>query len=97
MPNGSGPMPFAIDTRARGWTQSRPMSFFGMPRGDRYYLLALIATAFVAFLPWSRATHVGVLPVFAWIMAGLMVVAPLVALLRLLGDRGRRRAGRGRG
>ena len=71
------------------------MSFFSMPRGDRYYLLTLIAIAVVAFLPWSRATQVGVLPLFAWIMAGLMVFAPLVALLRLVLGADRR-TGRGR-
>jgi hypothetical protein len=59
-----------------------------MPRGDRWYLTALIAIAVVAFLPWSRVTHVGVLPLFAWLMAGLMVLAPIVALVRLLREGG---------
>jgi hypothetical protein len=45
-----------------------------MPRGDRWYLAALVLVGVVAFLPWSRATQVGVLPLFAWLMAGLMVV-----------------------
>lgn len=61
-----------------------PSPFFPMPRGDRWYLAALIAIAIVAFLPWSRATAVGVLPVFGWMMAALMVLAPLIALGRLL-------------
>lgn len=55
-----------------------------MPRGDRWYLAVLVAIAVAAFLPWSRMTHVGVLPVFAWMMAGLMICAPVVALVRLL-------------
>lgn len=61
-----------------------------MPAGDRWYLLAIVAVAVIAFLPWSRHTHVGPLPVFAWLMAGLMVFAPLVALLRLLWAPGHR-------
>ena len=55
-----------------------------MSRGDRWYLVALVAIAVVAFLPWSRATPLGVLPVFGWMMAGLMVLAPVIALVRLL-------------
>jgi hypothetical protein len=58
-----------------------------MPRGDRWYLAALVLVAVIAFLPVSRATQVGPLPLFGWLMAGLMVVAPLVALVRLLSDR----------
>lgn len=60
-----------------------------MPVGDRWYIGAVIAVAVVAFLPWSRQTHVGPLPVFAWLMAGLMVFAPLVALVRILREPGR--------
>lgn len=60
-----------------------PSSFFPMPRGDRWYLAALVAIAVVAFLPWSRGTPLGVLPVFGWIMAALMVLAPVIALVRL--------------
>jgi len=60
-----------------------PRAFLPMPRGDRWYLGALVAVAVVAFLPWSRATVIGSLPVFAWLMAALMVLSPVVALLRL--------------
>jgi hypothetical protein len=67
-----------------------------MPRGDRWYLAALVLVGVVAFLPWSRATQVGVLPLFAWLMAGLMVVAPLVALVRLLSERPSQTGGDGR-
>lgn len=59
-------------------------AFFPLPAGDRWYLLALVAIATFAFLPWSRATEVGGLPVFGWLMAALMVLAPAVALVRLL-------------
>jgi hypothetical protein len=61
-----------------------------MPRGDRWYLASLVVVAVVAFLPWSRATQVGPLPLFAWVMAGLMVAAPLVALVRLAAERSNR-------
>jgi hypothetical protein len=72
-----------------------PVPFFPMPRGDRWYLASLVVVAVVAFLPVSRGTHVGPLPLFAWLMAGLMVAAPLVALARLLAERpGRDRARR---
>jgi phosphoglycerol transferase MdoB-like AlkP superfamily enzyme len=58
--------------------------FFPVSRGDRWYLALLIALAVVAFLPWSRATAVGTLPLFGWLMVALMVLAPAVALVRLL-------------
>jgi hypothetical protein len=64
-----------------------------MPRGDRWYLAGLVLVAVIAFLPASRATQVGPLPLFGWLMAGLMVAAPLVALVRLLTDRASRADG----
>jgi hypothetical protein len=66
------------------------VAFFRMPAGDRLYLAAIITVAVIAFLPWSRHTQAGPLPVFAWLMAGLMVFAPLVALVRILREPGRR-------
>lgn len=65
--------------------------FFPVPRGDRWYLALLVAIAVVAFLPWSRNTPVGSLPVFGWLMVVLMVLAPAVALVRLLLADARRR------
>ena len=64
-------------------------AFFPVPAGDRWYLALLVALAIIAFLPWSRETMAGSLPVFGWLMVTLMVMAPLVALVRLLvsGDR----------
>jgi len=58
--------------------------FFPLPRGDRWYLALLVAIAVVAFLPWSRNTAAGSLPVFGWLMVALMVLAPAIALVRLL-------------
>jgi apolipoprotein N-acyltransferase len=65
-----------------------------MPRGDRWYLAVLIAAAVIAFLPWTRATHVGGLSLFGWMMAGLMVLSPAIALVRIFlapDERARRR------
>ena len=59
-------------------------SFFPMRRGDRWYLLTLILVAIIAFLPWSRATRAGGLPIFAWLMVALMILAPSIALVRIL-------------
>lgn len=65
-------------------------AFFPLPRGDCWYLAFLIGVAAAAFLPWSRQTMAGSLPVFAWLMVALMVLAPTVALVRLIAA-GRRR------
>ncbi len=56
-------------------------NFFPMPRGDRWYLLAILLFAVV--LPWSHRIQVAGMALFGWLMAALMVVAPVVALLRL--------------
>jgi len=50
----------------------------------------LVAMAALAFTPWSRATELGGLPLFAWFMTALMVLAPAIALVRLIGHRGPR-------
>ena len=62
--------------------------FFPLPAGDRWYLSVLVATAALAFSPWSRATELGGLPLFAWFMTALMVLAPAIALVRSIGRRG---------
>ena len=58
-------------------------NFFPLPRGDRWYMLAVLLFAVVSFLPWSHRVEVGGMALFGWMMAGLMVLAPAVALLRL--------------
>ena len=65
----------------------RAPSFFSLPSGDGWYLTALVAIAALAFTPWSRATEVGGLPLFAWFMTALMVLAPAIALVRLIDRR----------
>jgi hypothetical protein len=61
--------------------------FFRMPRGDRWYLATLALISVIAFLPWSRATEVGGLPLFTWFMTALMVLSPAIALVRLVTSR----------
>ncbi len=63
--------------------------FFAMSRGDRAYLAALLLFAALAFLPWTRDVSLAGLALFGWLMAALMVAAPLVALLRLMAWRKR--------
>ena len=63
--------------------RERESNFFPMPRGDRWYILAILVFAVVSFLPWSHSIEVAGMALFGWLMAALMVVAPVVALLRL--------------
>jgi len=63
--------------------------FFPLPPGDRWYVAILMTVAVIAFTPWSRTTECAGLPVFAWLMAALMVLAPVVALARLMVGRSR--------
>ena len=58
-------------------------NFFPMPRGNRWYILTILVFAIVSFLPWSHRIEVAGMALFGWLMAALMVVAPVVALLRL--------------
>lgn len=68
--------------------------FFTMSQGDRAYLAAMLLFAALAFLPWTRGVRIAGLALFGWLMAALMVVAPLVALLRLVaGRRGKSHGG----
>lgn len=58
--------------------------FYRLPKGDLIYLAALLALAAAALLPdWGERTYFGV-HVLAWWMAGLMLLSPIVALVRLL-------------
>ena len=58
-------------------------NFFPLPRGDRWYIVALLVFAAVSFLPWSHTIDVAGMALFGWLMAGLMVLAPVVALFWL--------------
>lgn len=59
-------------------------NFFPMPRGDRWYLIAIIVFSFISFLPWSQGIHVAGMALFGWLMAALMVLSPTIALIRLI-------------
>ena len=63
--------------------------YFHMPRGDRWYLVALILFSVIAFLPWWREMYVAGMSVFGWLMAILMVFSPTVALLLFRWERKR--------
>jgi hypothetical protein len=59
-------------------------NFFPMSRGDLLFLGLLGTFSVVSFLPWSRSLSWGGMAMQGWMMALLMVVAPTLALLRLL-------------
>jgi len=61
--------------------------FFPLSRGDALYLVGLIVFAGVAFMPWTREVQLAGVALIGWLMAGLMVVAPVVALIRVARER----------
>jgi hypothetical protein len=65
--------------------------FFPLESADRWTLAVLVVYAVVAFLPWWRTVEVGGMALFGWLMAGLMVLSPVLALVRLWARRGGRR------
>ena len=58
--------------------------FFSMPSGDRWFLLAIITFAIIAFLPWMQEIQISGMALFGWLMAALMILSPAIALIRLL-------------
>lgn len=71
--------------------------FFPMSRGDLAFLVLILAWAVVGLLPWAREAELGGVALLGWLMAGLMVLSPAVALGRILLARRRRRRDRGAG
>lgn len=61
--------------------------FFIMPRGDRWYLLAILLFAALAFLPWAKHIHISGMALFGWLMAALMIFSPALALVLLWRER----------
>ncbi len=61
--------------------------FRPLARGDRVYLIVVIAFAVLAFLPWSRELQLGPMALLGWLMAALMVLSPVIALTRLRAQR----------
>jgi hypothetical protein len=62
-------------------------NFFPMPSGDRWFLLAIILFSAIAFLPWMQKIQVSGMALFGWMMAALMILAPAIALIRLIRQR----------
>jgi hypothetical protein len=76
---------------ARAGEGERLSGFFPLESADRWTLAVLVVYAVVAFLPWWRTVEVGGMALFGWLMAGLMVLSPVLALVRLWARRGGRR------
>ena len=61
--------------------------FFPLSPGDIAYVVAVLAIAVVAFLPWARDVSWAGVALLGWLMAGLMVAAPVIALVRIVSER----------
>ena len=61
-------------------------NFFSMSHGDLGFIAALLALAFVAFLPVVREAEWAGMSMLGWTMAGLMVLSPVIALVRLMSE-----------
>ena len=57
--------------------------FFPMRRSEKIVLPFLITFAAISFLPVWRTIEVGGMAVFGWLMAILMLIAPVLTLLAL--------------
>ena len=55
--------------------------FFPMRKGEALLLVFLIVMAVISFLPMWRTIEIGGMAVFGWLLAALMITAPLLALL----------------
>jgi hypothetical protein len=58
--------------------------FFPMGKGEARMLVFLIVMAVISFLPMWRTMEVGGMAVFGWLLAALMITAPLLALFVFL-------------
>lgn len=59
-----------------------------MPRGDKVLLAVLLAASFLPFLlPGLRTAKFAGVALFGWWLAALMVLAPVLALIKLLLER----------
>lgn len=62
-------------------------NFFPMPRGDRWFLLTIIAFSIISFLPDMQEIQISGMALFGWLMAALMLLSPAIALIRLIRQR----------
>ena len=58
--------------------------FFPMGKGEARMLIFLIVMAVIVFLPMWRTMEIGGMAVFGWLLAALMIIAPLLALFVFL-------------
>ena len=54
--------------------------FFPMARGEKLALGVLIGFATASFLPIARSVEVAGMALFGWLMAALMLLAPVLTL-----------------
>jgi hypothetical protein len=78
--------PSTKDRECQNGFLSKPRSFdvkqfFPMSKGEARLLVFLIVMAVNAFLPVWRTVEIGGMAVFGWLLAGLMIVSPTLALL----------------
>jgi len=55
-------------------------NFYPMPKGEKTALGVLILAATAAFLPIARSVEVAGMVLSGWLMAGLMLLAPILTL-----------------
>ena len=48
---------------------SKMSDFFPMKRSDFWFLIGIVAFAFISFLPWSRRIIISGMALFGWMMA----------------------------
>ena len=59
-------------------------SFFPMPADEAKALMVLVVFAAGSFLPMWRNIEVAGMALFGWLMAGLMILSPALALFVFL-------------
>lgn len=59
---------------------ARGKSFFPMAKGEKGALSVLILFSAASFLPITRSVEFAGMALFGWLMAALMVLAPILTL-----------------
>jgi len=81
------PLSMSPETDREEPSPQRPSGFFPLSPGDIAYVVSVLAIAVVAFLPWARDVSWAGVALLGWLMAGLMVAAPIIALVRIASER----------
>ncbi len=63
--------------------------FFSMPRGDLLFMVTIMLIGAASMSPWATSQTWNGMAVQGWMLAGLMILAPSAALLRLALERPR--------